>query len=220
MIRAVLFDLDGTLYNYDECNDAAENELFRCLQEFCRTDRKEVQKLLSRSKKNVKARLLNTAASHNRLLYMQELCEICEINPLIFALKLYDIYWNEFLKNMKPYPFVYPLLEYLSHHKIKIGILTDLTAQIQYRKIHTLGIADWIDNITTSEEVGIEKPSIEMFCRARQKMKVAYSEILMIGDDYLKDIEGAKNAGMKYFLFENQEKIHDQIITLCMEAGV
>ena len=39
-----------------------------------------------------------TAASHNRLLYCQNICEQLKVNPLEHAMELYHSYWDNFFK--------------------------------------------------------------------------------------------------------------------------
>ena len=89
--------------------------------------------------------------------------------------------------------------EYLEAHKskgVKICILTDLTAHIQYRKIEKLGLAKYVDFLVTSEEVGVEKPHPSMFIKALQKLECKPSEAVMIGDSWSKDIVGANALGI------------------------
>ena len=83
----------------------------------------------------------------------------------------------------------------------KVCIITDLTAEIQYRKIKKLKLTNLIDFIVTSEEAGIEKPSSNIFELALKKINLKSSEICMIGDSYEKDIVGGINLGIKSFWF-------------------
>lgn len=196
MIRAVVFDLDNTLYDYDFCNKCAESMLYLKFNDYFGLTRSESETILIEAKKIVKNRLGPTAASHNRLLYMQTVCELLEKNPLIYAKKLYHCYWNEILNSMQTYEYVIPLLTLIRGKQIKIAILTDLTAYIQYSKLEKLGIIQYIDYIVTSEEAGDEKPSEKIFNLVFQKIGCSPQEILMVGDSYEKDILGAERMGM------------------------
>lgn len=196
MIRAVVFDLDDTLYPATECYEQGR----LTLETFCTTHfqitRDQFNESFVKAKQIVKQQLGNTAASHNRMLYCQTLCELLSIHPLSYALKMYDMYWESAMREMVCYPFVRPLFYKLRGKNVKIGILTDLTAHIQYRKLKQLGIIDAVDAIVTSEEVGTGKPDPKMFARILEKLKIKPRETLMVGDNIVKDISGARSAGM------------------------
>lgn len=204
-IKAVVFDLDNTLYDYDACNKLAEKELFRTIAEKFSITEEDAEKLLKKAKANIKNQLGDeVAASHNRLLYMQNICEQAGENPLKYALEFYNAYWDTMLENMVLFEYVKPLLGELKGKHIKVGILTDLTAHIQYRKLERLGISEMIDCLVTSEEAGAEKPSEKMFDLMLKKLDLKAEEVLMIGDSEKKDIAGAEVVGMKTLLFENR----------------
>ncbi len=214
MIKAVIFDLDNTLYSYDECNEKATDALriYACSR--YKISAEEFEKAYSWAKAQVKHQLGNTGASHNRMLYMQLFLERIGCSPLDGSLDLYDLYWNTMLENMHAYSYVDELLKLLKESKIKIGILTDLTAHIQHRKIFKLGIDRYVDAIVTSEEAGEEKPASCMFKTMLTKLDVAATEALMVGDSKEKDIEGALGNGIDGILVtsDNIENMHSIVM--------
>ena len=197
MIKFVVFDLDNTLYDYNISNKYAEEELFKFLGRTFAISQEQSMQLLENAKRNVKNQLGDVASSHNRILYMQNICEQLGVKSGIYAMNLYNTYWDCFLDKMKLYDYVIPVMKYLGTAGIRIGLLTDLTANIQYRKINKLGLEYYFDYIVTSEEVGEEKPSLLMFNKILSKADVYPSETIMIGDDLRKDIKGAQIIGMK-----------------------
>lgn len=201
----VIFDLDNTLYDYDMCDNIAEQKVESIAVEKMNISQDQFSGLYKQAKRDVKNKLGEVAASHNRFLYMQRFCELVESSPFDYAMELYNAYWDAVLKNMRLFPYVIPLFNSLRNGNIKIGILTDLTAQIQYRKIKQLGIEEYVGYIVTSEEVGEEKPSIKMFQSILQKSGFRIDEVLMIGDSQDRDIVGAKKAGIKAIMFKRQE---------------
>lgn len=207
MIRAVIFDIDNTLYDYDNCHASAMNALqtFSC-QKYHITANEFLRKF-DKSKDIVKNQLGDTASSHNRMLYMQLFLEqICQ-KPASGALELYDIYWDTILRQMEPYPYVIPLMQELKRNNITIGVLTDLTAHIQHRKLRNLGLTEYIDILVTSEEAGVEKPSPIIFKKLLDKLSpISPNEVLMIGDSEIKDTLGAKAAGMIAIRFAPTDK--------------
>lgn len=216
-IKAVVFDLDNTLYDYDACNIMAEKNLFKTIaSEFSITE-DDAKHLLKNAKLNIKNQLGDeVAASHNRLLYMQNICEQVGRNPLKYAMRFYDVYWNTLLDNMMLFDYVQPVLNELKVKNIRIGVLTDLTAHIQYKKLEKLGLCDKIDYLVTSEEAGAEKPSEKMFNLMIKKLGVNPEETLMVGDSEKKDIAGAETVGMKTIVFKKENKMIEEIRALLL----
>lgn len=221
MIKAVVFDLDNTIYNYDKCHIVAMKQLEEYVCDKYGLNKVDFRKNFELAKDEVKKLLGNTAASHNRMLYMQIFLEKINQSPVEDALELYDIYWRAMLEKMTPFKYVMPLMKQLKHRKIEIGILTDLTAHIQHRKIKKLCITEYIDAIVTSEEAGSEKPSSIAFSRIIQKLHCNPEEILMIGDSQKKDIDGAVNVGMRGMLFsESYKDTMDERVMEYIDGGM
>ena len=204
MIKMVMFDLDGTLYSYDHCNQVAERRLKEVISARWSVSVQEAGAMLDISKREVKEQLGNVAASHNRLLYIQRICEMKGENPLLTAMDFYEVYWGTMLEEMKLFSYVIPLFQLLKRRNIRIGILTDLTAHIQYRKIDRLKIGDYIDYFTSSEEAGEDKPSQRIFQKMLIKTPFQPEEVLMVGDSQSRDINGAVCQVMKAVLYNGQ----------------
>ncbi len=201
--KALLLDIDNTLYDYNSTHAIAKKSVI----EFCKTqfniDEMIISKAYDKARKKVHIELSETAASHNRLLYFQKMCEILSLNPLQYSFELYNIYWDTFLENITPFDGVYELLE---QYKNKICLVTDLTAHIQYRKIEKLKLNEYCQAVVTSEEAGKEKPHPYMFMLALQKLDLKANEVCMIGDSFKKDIFGASNLGINAIWFNHENK--------------
>lgn len=195
-IKGILLDIDNTLYNYKNSHDFAFHSVINFAKEFMCVDEDVFIKAYGIARESINQDLAETASSHNRLLYFQRTCENLCINPLIWGLKLYDVYWDAFLDSIQLSDGVMEFLEQ-SSKKYKICFLTDLTAHIQYRKIEKLNLARFVSSIVTSEESGAEKPHPYMFMLAANKLNLPMSQVIMIGDNYDKDILGANRLGIK-----------------------
>ncbi len=190
--KGLLLDLDNTLYGYNRPHKTALSLLLESFSKEFKMDIETVKSNFDLARKITHMSLTNTAASHNRLLYTQKLLEISGINSLPYALKYYNIYWDTFLSEIKLFDSVIGTLEAFAEKGGKIVIVTDLTAHIQYRKIEKLGLEKLVDFVVTSEEVGIEKPSPRMFQTALKKIDCSSDKAVMIGDNWGKDIVGAR----------------------------
>ena len=71
----------------------------------------------------------------------------------------------------------------LKKRKIRIGIGTDMTAYVQYRKLEAIGVTSYIDFIVTSEEAGAEKPHYHFLISVWKKRefvrKNVHSSVIM-----------------------------------------
>lgn len=193
MIKGILIDIDNTLYDYESTHKIAmEAVLKEADKHFNKT---EFLTNFNIARKQIHNELKNTASSHNRLLYFQRTLELLNNNDFIIAKKLYNTYWETFIENIKLFDGVIEFLENYKH--LKICFLTDLTADIQYKKIEKLQLNKYAKYLVTSEEIGVEKPNKKMFNSALKKMKLKNNEVCMIGDSYEKDILGAINVSIK-----------------------
>jgi HAD superfamily hydrolase (TIGR01509 family) len=202
--KAILLDIDDTLYSYDRAHFFATKSIINFFKKKFKIEKSFFISTYEEARKKVHLELSNTAASHNRLLYFQKICEYLEINPLKYGITIHELYWDNYLKNLKPFNGVYDLLEM---YKNKICFVTDFTAHIQYKKIEKLKLNNYCKKIVTSEEAGKEKPHPFIFMLALKKLNLNNREVCMIGDNYEKDILGAKDLGIDTIWFNHKKKI-------------
>lgn len=191
--KAVLLDIDDTLYDYHFAHEAALNTLKDVFYDNFKISENEFIDLYNTSRAFFNTTLKGTASSHNRLLYIQKMLEVAKLDIFKYSLELHDLYWTTFIKNIKLFNGV---LDFLKENAACICFLTDLTVDIQLRKLQSIKVVDSNFRIVTSEEVGHEKPSHMMFQAALDKLELQKNEVIMIGDNYEKDILGANDFGI------------------------
>lgn len=202
----VLLDIDNTIYDYDAPHTAALAELFSRLSLDLGIEGAELRAAFSEARTAIHIELSETAASHNRLLYLQRMFELLGLNPLPHTLGAYNIYWDTFLARMELFDGVLPLLEQLRQLGIGICFVTDLTAHIQFRKIERLGLQQYGAHLVTSEEAGREKPHPYLFLLGLKKLGLKAADVCMVGDSFEKDILGATKLGIRSFWLNRQGK--------------
>lgn len=191
--NAVLFDTDNTLYAYDPAHLAAQHAVKEKVINLFSIGAKDFDVAFNDARRQIKARLGNTASSHSRLLYLQRMLEIMGLgSQVLLALDLEQTYWRTFLANAKLFDDVKELLDDLRLLGIPTAIVTDLTAQIQFRKVVYFGLDRYFNYIVTSEEAGFDKPHEAPFRIALEKMQPKGDCIWMIGDNPINDIKGGK----------------------------
>jgi FMN phosphatase YigB (HAD superfamily) len=153
-----IFDLDNTLYDYGIANASGQTALNSFLSQHLGRTETEISHLLEESRQRVKSRLGSTASSHSRLLYIRDLLVHLNIHTnAAFALECEQVFWREYLKKMQLFPGVEELFSVLRLAKTHMILVTDLSSQIQLRKLAWLGLDKTFDVIVTSEEAGGDK---------------------------------------------------------------
>lgn len=153
-----IFDLDNTLYDYEIANASGQAALNIFLSQHLGRTETEISYLLEESRQRVKGRLGSTASSHSRLLYIRELLVRLNIHTnAAFALECEQVFWREYLQKTQLFPGVEELFSVLRLAKTRLVLLTDLSSQIQLRKLAWLGLDKTFEVIVTSEEAGGDK---------------------------------------------------------------
>lgn len=79
----------------------------------------------------------------------------------------------------------------------KIGVLTNGDPAVQARKIDALGLSSHVDAIVFANEHGGGKPETAPFIEVARRLRVRPSQTIVVGDDEWCDVNGARLAGMR-----------------------
>ena len=190
--RAIIFDTDNTLYPYEPAHKEATRVSHKKACKLLGVSLQEFSDAFIIARNEVKEQLNSTASSHSRLLYYQRTIELLKFNTqILMTLDLEQTYWRTFLSNCVLFPGLKDFILDLRNAGVMTAIITDLTAQIQFRKIIYFGLDDYFDYVVTSEESGVDKPNKAPFEMALKKIQAPAEEIWMVGDCFESDINGA-----------------------------
>ncbi len=201
-IKGVLIDIDNTLYLYETVH---QKSLDVCYSFFLRQSKIEIPlntfKKKYREKRNeVTARLRPHGSCRSRLFAFQEMLEQMHIVPAFYlALDLENLYWKTFLKNMRLAKDALHFLRKCKQQNILLCAVSDMQSHFQIQKLQALRLTHLIDYLVTSEEVGEEKPSAQIFLAALKKLNLQIADVIMIGDNIGKDIQGATSLGIRAY---------------------
>lgn len=203
-IKGVLLDLDNTLYEYEPCHYYALESCHKKFKKFKNITFEQFKNSYESAKKEVKKNTSGQAASHSRFLYFQKLLEEnFKKTDIDLTIEFEECYWLNFFKRMKLFEGVLGFLKKCKKNNIRVCLITDLTARIQFEKVKFLKIGKYLDFVVSSEEAGKEKPHKTIFSLALQKLRMKPEKVVLIGDDYNKDLAGGEKMGIKTILINN-----------------
>ena len=184
-IKAVAFDIDGTMYPNWRLNIRIVFYVLKHIKFFLKY--RKIRSVLHRTAP------VGNFYDYQARLFALELHVTDEearqqINTIVYS------GLTPFLKKVKPYAYIKETIEALKARGLKVAVLSDFPPS---QKADMWGTSDLFDLICGSEEFGALKPSKYTFCCFAQKLGVAKKEILYVGNNVFADIRGAKAAGMK-----------------------
>ncbi|MFH1285479.1 MAG: HAD family hydrolase [Candidatus Micrarchaeota archaeon] len=194
-IKAVFFDLDGTLYTYRGEAPQVKSEL-NALQFFSKKYKLSIFEAHSqyiRAKKAYVKSQSGTPASGDREKWFLALLNSCGIRDAKLAKQMRALYWKTLLREIAPYAdfkLIYPRIK----QKYITGVISDGIRKFQLPRLNKVGCK--FDYILFSSDVGVEKPNEKIYLYALKLAKVKPHEAVYIGDRPWRDVKGAKQLGI------------------------
>ncbi|MCR4695430.1 MAG: HAD family hydrolase [Pseudobutyrivibrio sp.] len=202
MVTHVYFDLDNTLYNFEEASAKAVKATARKAYEMFGLNEKEFIDLYGEyMHKQEREAPFPNAGMHSRVLRFKMMLEYYHLPVLPYAADLSKYYWESLIKDIKPEKGLVNLLKQLKAGDYFIGLGTNMQAYPQYKKLVKLGIEGYFDGLITSEEAAYEKPQREFFQFILDQDKVEADECLFLGDNIIHDVFPALEIGMRAGLY-------------------
>ncbi|WP_163582395.1 HAD family hydrolase [Gracilibacillus saliphilus] len=186
-MKAVLFDLDGTLLDRDSSiNIFAKNQYNKYYKALQHVDKDlYINRFIE---------LDNRGMVWKDKVY-QQLVKEFSITDLTWK-ELLDDYISRFCYSCKPFSNLHQMLNRLKNMNIKLGMITNGKGTFQRDSINALEIDKYFSIILISELEGIKKPNPKIFEKALQHLQVQPNECFFVGDHPENDINAAKRVGM------------------------
>lgn len=205
--KGLLFDLDNTLFSWNDANRPALEQVYKDLQDYHPIPQQEFRQLHAKIRLELSQKLKNQAASHNRIIFFKKILESLNVFTPQRALELFNSYWKYFFQNMKIGPSSHEVLQFFKNKGLHLVLISNHTTDIQLQKISRLQLGSYFDLIVTSEEAGCEKPDPSIFEQVLDTLDLKPNEVVMIGDNVKADIQGAQNVGISTILTTEFTKV-------------
>jgi HAD superfamily hydrolase (TIGR01549 family) len=204
--RAVLFDLDDTLFDHRRSARAALTELHRVYGRGTDLDAFERQhtRLLEIMHLEVlSGRVGLDEARRERFRRVFLAFDITLNDPDVEAVA--SAYRSGYMSARRALDGAAELLTALRPHA-RIGIVTNNLLAEQRDKLDYCGLAPLVDTLIASEDVGVSKPDPGIFEIALDRLGVAAADAVMVGDSWANDVAGASQAGIRAIWFNPDRK--------------
>jgi putative hydrolase of the HAD superfamily len=205
-IRAILFDLDNTLLDF-----------LRMKEQACRAAVKAmVGSGLRMSEDEAYSRLMQTYFSvgiESDCAFTEFLKQIGQFDDRILQAGI-DAYLKTKSIFLKPYPNVESVLRKLRSKGITLSIITDAPRTKACQRLLEMGIESYFSFVVAHEDTGSMKHTGEPLRLALQLLRkemsdIANSEILMVGDSTMRDLEPAKKMGLRTALSKYGQRMDE-----------
>lgn len=186
-IKAILFDLDGTLLDRDAS-----------LKRFIESQHSRLHPVLGHIPlEDYQTRFVELDARgyvwKDRV--YQQLMEEFDIRGISQQELLAD-YVSQFHHSCEPFPHLIELFERLRSLGIRLGMITNGFTALQLSNIRALDIESYFATILVSEQEGLRKPDSAIFRRALERLGVSPEESMYVGDHPVNDIQASQQVGM------------------------
>jgi len=188
-VRAVLFDMDNTLFDFVAAKLGA-----------CR----KILFYIARENENIDEDPSELFGYFLRGVYGFEDCE--NIRDYMQERKLFtahkyrqccEIYEREKLQNLEPYPGVRDILDKLKTFGLKLAIITDTDRYHALSRLTRVELMDSFDILVAADMTGTKKPDPAHFLFALQALGIKPEESLVVGDSIRRDMVLARRLGFK-----------------------
>ena len=180
-IKAVIFDLDGTLLDNNEVH-------FKAWKKYLKDSGLEMSD--DDFKKNISGRTNKDAVAH---IYKKELTEE---EASVYYLKKEEIYRKMYEADIEPITGLHDFLKDLDNHGIIMAIATSgIQVNIDFM-FDYVPIKKYFKKIISSADISKGKPDPEIFLKAAEALNIP-PENCIVFEDSIAGVWSGKSAGMK-----------------------
>ena len=188
MIRAVVFDLDHTLYDRYATIALAPN--------FVR-ERVTVREGVTDEELVAVWSECDRRFMHHGLdrLYTELINSGLFAEPLPSLEYMLDLHYELYTSFAVEYSFAKPTVMKLKERGFKVALITNGKPYVQRKKLEMLGMEELFDEVIVGGEYGLQTPHKEIFDEMAHRLGVKNGEMMYVGDHPINDVKGSEDAG-------------------------
>ena len=191
--KYLLFDVDGTLLDFDKAEQYALEYTFR---HYDIPLTYEINQRYEEINKKLWKDFENGLIDKKTVIYSRFVLLFKEFNIPVDGIAFEDDYQKALGQGYFVLPHTIEVLSAL-YQKYPLYVVTNGVSQTQYSRLEGTDIKKYFQNIFVSEDIGHQKPSKEYFDYCFKNIdKIDLSKTLIIGDSLSSDIQGGINAGI------------------------
>ena len=203
IVRAVLFDLDDTLFDHHYCSRAALQAVHASdsglsAMPFDALERRHAEFLEQLHADVMIGRLAIDDARRERFRRLYGAAGVTPDEQMVAAAA--QAYKQAYLTARRPMTGAAALLA-LVKTRARVGIVSNNLLDEQREKLRECGLDSLVDALVVSEELGISKPDPRIFQVALGRLGTAAGDAVMIGDSWAADVVGARACGIRAIWF-------------------
>lgn len=208
MVKAILFDLDDTLFSLSGCEAQALRHTLSCAGLLATMPADFIQRYAKISSGYWAARAADDDSQYTRdqviELSWRDFLTRCDLNPKR-APELAEAFWAAFCAANALNPGARESVDILARH-YRLGMITNGYSDSQRGRLTAAGWRDRFDPLLISEEVGLAKPDARIFEMALERLELGAEEVLYVGDSLSHDREGCLRAGIPFCHFRPDQR--------------
>ncbi len=206
MIKAVLFDLGGTLVKTIEIPEIYRRILKQFEVDVTAEEISEAHKANEEKARHYIKAQLETGYQYwydwNRTVL--ESLGYGERSEYLGRM-ISDHWWD--YADLELYPDVMETIDALREKGVRVGILTNGFKYDYIEILKMLGLSNFFDIVMGPDSCGYGKPDKRIFQYALDELDLEPNEVIYVGNDYEKDYVGAGEAGMVSLLIDRGQEI-------------
>lgn len=188
MYKAIFFDIDDTIFNFEKCSRKA----LKAACTICKLPYREETFSVFQSIDNqlwVQQKKGEISVSDVLNIRAEQITEA--LGRPEMSRDFQSVFSENLSAQIETEPFAAEALERLSK-TVKLYAASNGILQMQISRLKKAGLLQYFSELFVSDDVGYEKPDSHFFSECVKRSGLARKDILMVGDSLTADIAGAK----------------------------
>jgi putative hydrolase of the HAD superfamily len=209
MVKAVLFDLDDTLFDHRGCAREALAAVQGCHDRFRSMPFDALERAHARFLEELHADVMlgRVPLETARIERFRRLLAAMDVpSGEGLAARIATTYRDTYRTARRAVSGAPALLAAIRSHA-RIAIVSNNLLEEQQEKLRTCGLDEFVDALVVSEEAGTSKPDPAIFRLALDRLHALSGDAVMVGDSWAADVVGARAAGIRAIWFNPDDAL-------------